>query len=207
MLSGEQWVGYRVRASTHRILQPGERRHDARETGGSAYSTGTIRCYRPSSNEHLVVFDDPLLQPQWVVCQKSSIDVLLGEEGAKVTADGTEAPMEDIAASSEFPLTVSKGQMVDYTEQCSCVLCTGALVQGTFRRCTKCGLKCHSYCISEDTPTAAVAESSSSVSHYWPASTALPWTCWNCVGTSLDLSLLCLSFISHFFSNRQFFIF
>lgn len=185
-LSGEQWVGYRVRASTHRILQPGERRHDSRDAGGSAYSTGTVKCYRPSSGEHLVVFDDPMLQPQWVVCQKSSIDVLLGEEGAKPTSEGAAGTGgTGTVATSVFPLTVCKGQSVDYSEQCNCVLCDSALAQGTFRRCTKCGMKCHSYCLSEDA-TAPGAESS--VPSYWPASTALPWTCWNCVGELLSVT-------------------
>lgn len=182
-LSGEQWVGYRVRASTHRILQPGERRVDARDAGGSAYSTGTVKCYRPSSGEHLVVFDDHMLQPQWVVCQKSQIDVLLGEEGAKPSSEGAVAAEPGIAAACTFHLTVCKGQAVDYSVQCNCVLCDNALVQGTFRRCTKCGLKCHSYCLIEDT---AAPGAESAVPQYWPVSTALPWTCWNCVGEFME---------------------
>ena len=149
-LRGKQWVGQRVRTSTHRVLPPaalaqqqlqqvsvatsqessgvsGRRKKAPRQGGGfrddggggvsgggsgggggvggegsvekllqlqleqqrleqqwarvmgSAYSIGTVGHYCQGIGEHLVLFDEDALQPQWVVCQKSTVDVLLDD--------------------------------------------------------------------------------------------------------------------------------
>jgi hypothetical protein len=172
-LHDEQWVGHRVRASTHRIVQRGESRSEVLELG-CAYSLGTIQCYRPGTGEHLVVFDDPLLQPQWVVCQKSTVDVLF-EAGEAGQTDGAHA-MRD-RSRPRLPPGVAEG---DYSAQCECVLCDGALVAGSFKECEECGMKCHSYCAGEEASSKGPAAGSSA--QQWGASAAVPWTCWNCVG-------------------------
>ena len=181
-LSGEQWVGHRVRASTHRIVQRGESRTEVLEQG-SAYSAGKVVLFQPSSGEHFVVFDDPLLQPQWVVCQKSAIDVLLGEDEAAPVASEESADSNGVADKAVVPVrkwphlhsnnSTNSADCVDYSEQCACVLCQGELVRGDHKRCEKCGLRCHTYCLPEEPDAVAQA---------WATSSNLPWTCWNCVG-------------------------
>ena len=194
VLSGEQWVGSRVRASTHRIVQLGECRSEVLEQG-SAYSAGVVRLFQPASGEHLVVFDDPLLQPQWVVCQKSCIDVLLGaDETAHTTVTGGNGRNTDGSSSSNSGGEVGDGgctapstehwphrhsnqpDSVDYSKQCACVLCEGELVRGSYKSCEKCALKCHTYCIPDD------SNSDASRPQLWATSSNVPWTCWNCQG-------------------------
>ena len=41
---------------------------------------GTIKQYYAASNVHLVVFDEPYLQPQWVKAVTEDVDILLGSE-------------------------------------------------------------------------------------------------------------------------------
>jgi hypothetical protein len=179
VLQGEQWVGYRVRAATHRIVQRGESRSEVLEQG-SAYSVGTVRCYRPSTGEHLVVFDDPLLQPQWLECKKSTIDVLFScseanaAPGAGATASGS---------SSNAMICAPCGDKADtnYSHQTDCVLCDVPLNPGTFKQCETCGMKCHTYCTGEDFGKTVAGTSSASAQH-WATSTVVPWKCWNCIG-------------------------
>ena len=228
-LSAEQWLGHRVRAATRRIMQAGESASEVLEQGNavSVYSTGTVRLYRPSTGEHLVVFDEPLLQPVWLVCQKSTIDVLLGaEETAPTTSSSAAAgecstALQDSAnnnnssssssggngnssnrtqVDSEEQMIIPGSDITDFSHQCACTLCKGALPalhkgrELGVKRCTKCDMKCHSYCVSDDSAFSVsvsnnTSSSSSSTSgtstaaqQNWANSSALPWTCWNCVG-------------------------
>jgi len=185
-LSGEQWVGHRVRASTHRIVQLGESRSVVLEQG-SAYSAGRVALFQPGSGEHLVIFDDPLLQPQWVVCQKSCIDVLLGADEAghaesTSSGSGSSGGSDAISTTSEpVPHLHPLGdKAVDYSHQCACALCQGELAHGSYKRCEKCDLKCHTYCIPEEAVVDAAA-----ATQQWAAASNLPWTCWNCIGNIL----------------------
>lgn len=185
-LSGEQWVGHRVRASTHRIVQLGESRSVVLEQG-SAYSAGRVALYQPGSGEHFVIFDDPLLQPQWVVCQKSCIDVLLGADEAGHTEHTSGGSSADGAAAKPEPvphLHPAGDKDVDYSSQCACALCQGELVRDSYKRCEKCDLKCHTYCIPEEAVVDAAA-----ATKQWAAASNLPWTCWNCIGTIVLLQV------------------
>lgn len=194
-LHGDQWVGHRVRAATHRIVQRGENRSQVLEQG-SAYSVGTIRRFRPSTGEHLVVFDDALLQPQWVECRKSTIDVLLGANAARADADPSLAARPSsstnaVASGSSDVVTCvpcgapgshsSGHDGADYTHQKDCVLCACSLEVGTVKQCEGCRMKCHTYCAAEETGKAPTAANSSSA-HHWGTSSVVPWKCWNCVG-------------------------
>ncbi|KAJ1413177.1 hypothetical protein B484DRAFT_402104 [Ochromonadaceae sp. CCMP2298] len=164
-LSGEQWVGMRVRASTHRLVQAGE----SRETvlgQGSAYSVGTVARYRPSSGMHLVVFDTEALQPQWVLCQRGSVEILLGAD-----AGGDE--------SSLPPATrrLMEGARVKSADMCA--LCHSRL-DSLAQTCSQCSVSAHRYCIDEEGGVSGPDN----------------WVCWDCtvcfgcVGTSWDKSLL-----------------
>jgi len=77
-------LGLRVRALTQRLVRPKDT--DRSMTAFSAKCVGTITKYSPATEEHLVVFDEEVLQPQWLVSRNEEMDVTLGSE-----SDQTEA--------------------------------------------------------------------------------------------------------------------
>lgn len=102
--------------STHRIVQQHEVLKDVAEQG-SAYSVGTITQFCSSSGEHYVVFDDCRLQPQWIILQKSTADVLFGFEDSKTSCHTiiAAAPHESSVSESE-PLTLLPQQQQQQVE-------------------------------------------------------------------------------------------
>jgi hypothetical protein len=239
-LSGSQWLGLRVRASACRVSSLSEiHRSDSycysssasssssSSAAATSYSIGTIRQHRPSSGMHLVVFDDPQLQAQWVKCQKSSIELILDTDSASTCASGefalaqstkaaTDVKSESTSTSSSSSSTamtvaVAGDAMAgnwlqhldthsecDYSKSRSCALCLNQLMMGTFKRCSECGLKCHTSCIPpselSDGGAGSSAEGGASQSQQWGTSTGLPWTCWNCSGKELRQIFLGLIF-------------
>ena len=200
-------MGYRVRAATHRIVQRGESRSEVLQQG-SAYSVGTVRCFCPGAGKHLVVFDDALLQPQWVQCNKSTIDVLFGSDEASAPSGGNgnsdavtpylcagPPSLESIAHNTNSDST--SNMRPSYAKQCDCVLCVRPLTPGSFKQCEDCGLKCHTYCATEEAALTAPnpsnnSNSGSSSNRQWNHSTSVPWKCWNCQSTC------CISFLFFF---------
>ena len=203
-LYGEQWVGYRVRTATHRIVQRGESRSEVLECG-SVYSIGTIRSYCPGSGEHFVVFDDVLLQPQWITCQKSTVDVLFGVDETTPIVGNTSntdeiAPIVGNTSNTDEIATVvgntssnntqciwspthpmcGNGGYLDSIHVNGCLMCQRELAPGSYKRCERCGVKCHTYCAAEETSSGSKADGVGNQA--WSASSAVPWTCWNCVG-------------------------
>ena len=155
---GSDWLGVRVRASTHRVFLPDEQelaagyssKDDTGNTvdmgGASAASSsssteisskmssrrqgmvgeksvlrpppvervmvrciGTIVRYCASASQHLVVFDDALLQPQWVRSRPDEIDVLLGPEASEYYGSGPLRSTNETAIHpySNVPLLLS----------------------------------------------------------------------------------------------------
>ena len=77
VLRGPDWIGLRVRALAHRLVKYGESEEQA-VLDGVAKCEGTIVSYCGPTDEHFVVFDNPLLQATWIRGEPSSIDVLIG---------------------------------------------------------------------------------------------------------------------------------
>lgn len=77
VLRGPDWIGLRVRALAHRLVKHGESSEQT-ALDGVAKCEGTIVSYCGPSDEHFVVFDNPLLQSVWIRCEPSSIDALIG---------------------------------------------------------------------------------------------------------------------------------
>lgn len=178
-LIGEQWIGLRVRASTHSVFSEGadlassssssdgkhysNRRHHTNGGGGAtaeAMCTGTVIHYCGVSNQHFIVFDDEGLQPQWVTAQKGVVDVLIGP--------GETLPP---SAASEIALRTLKAEG-------DCALCglsvlneDGTLQSSDVKHCRCCSLVCHGYCTPLFTSYALENEPH--------------WTCWNCNGKAL----------------------
>lgn len=75
-LKGEQWVGLRVRAKTNRKVSITASEINT-VAAASVWCLGTVTKYCPKSATYLVVFDEPCLQPQWVMMQKGIVDVIV----------------------------------------------------------------------------------------------------------------------------------
>ena len=76
VMIGNELLGLRVRALTHRLV----RSNDNSGAPFSAKCVGTIATYSQATEEHLVIFDEDLLQPQWLVSRNEEMDVTLGRE-------------------------------------------------------------------------------------------------------------------------------
>lgn len=175
ILTGEQWIGLRVRASTHSVFADADSGGNSSAAGDVRYGnrrqsnnpavphhpaqeamcTGTVVQYCGVTNQHFIVFDDEGLQPQWVTAQKGVMDVLIGP--------GEWLPP---SAASELALRSPKGRT-------DCHLCGLSLLNedgspplaADVRHCDCCSLVCHTYCVpsfslNQENPTG--------------------WTCWNC---------------------------
>lgn len=180
-LIGEQWIGLRVRASTHSIFgEAGDLASSSSSNDGRHYSyrraashvestvgatkamcTGTVVQYCGLTDQHFVVFDDEGLQPQWVVAEKGVMDILIG-------------PDEALPASpaGELALRPEKGPR-------DCVLCglamlseNGTPLTSDFKSCSCCSLICHTYCAPS-----LILEPEDQAG----------WVCWNC-----NCKLLCI---------------
>ena len=115
-LVGAEWVGVRVRASTHRIITPEDLQEDYRMVEPlMVRCIGKIVSYNASADQHLVVFDEPLLQPQWVRTRPENIDVLLGPESSgynepmRITsAICLHSDREDVSSSSSSSMQTTE---------------------------------------------------------------------------------------------------
>lgn len=76
VMIGNELLGLRVRALTHRLV----RSNDNDRATFSAKCVGTIANYSQATEEHLVIFDEEMLQPQWLVSRNEEMDVTLGRE-------------------------------------------------------------------------------------------------------------------------------
>jgi hypothetical protein len=77
-LQGDDWIGVRVRASTHRLQYGNNNSQNRSLACEQVRCQGTIVSYCAGINKHFIVFDEPLLKPKWVTCTSSEIDVLIG---------------------------------------------------------------------------------------------------------------------------------
>lgn len=142
------------------------------ETGcytGPAYCVGTVKEYCPSLNSHFVVFDEPPLQPRWLVCQRNCVDILVGQPGPPGTA------LEERVSDNDE----------DYNGPSNCSLCrrdaaAAAAAGAETLSCVSCRKLCHSYCLPPLTfpDAAAVAKKERASS----AQLASSWRCWDCIG-------------------------
>ena len=183
-LLGDDWIGIRVRSSSHRAVDG-----TGRELQGVFASVGTIVAYCPSTFEHLVVFDEEHLQPRWLVCQKSTVEVLLGAERADMQSCSTDSvPSIESSAVTRFQRSV-----VD-SKDSICFLCKGCdvhsiknKVHGSLKQCFKCNLRSHSYCIpnltySPSSSTPIYQHNSNNPAVDLHSSQSQMWACWNCTG-------------------------
>lgn len=126
LLKGDDWLGLRLRAPTHRILTKAEKRNQYQQAPvESAYCTGTVKAFCPLVHEYLIVFDEEQLQPQWVDL-KGKVELLVGPTQLQVSKS---AVCEQIHGSEQ------------------CTLCNYSCVDSDAVQCTQCQTFCHSYCI------------------------------------------------------------
>jgi len=190
-LHGDQWVGLRVRSSPNRTADGAQ----AGELQGLG-SVGTIAAYCPSSFEHLLVFDEEYLQPRWLVCQKGSVEVLLGErEGAAAEEEESSSPTTTVVPSIG-------GHSSESQMDSNCTLCHGfnlclskgqsKAINSSLKHCYNCNLTVHPYCIpnltyspTSLTPINQRRGGNSSISSAPPPPlqcSSSMWACWKCTG-------------------------
>lgn len=187
-LHGDQWVGLRVRSSPNRAA-------DGAQTGElqGLGSVGTIAAYCPSSFEHLLVFDEEHLQPRWLVCQKGSVEVLLGEKGCAAAAE------EQSSSPTTTVVPSNGGHSSESQMDSNCTLCHGfnlhhskglGKASSSLKHCCNCNMSVHPYCIpnltyspTSLTPINQRRGGNSSISSIPPpqSSTSM-WACWKCTG-------------------------
>ena len=165
-LVGSEWVGVRVRASTHRIITPEELQEDdfGMVEPVMVRCIGKIVSYNASADQHLVVFDESLLQPQWVRARPESIDVLLGPESSGYNEPVRIASLiclhtdpEALSSSSSLhaadahPMPLSAPCLVCGTAVNACApndesSCSAA-VDSPSLKCRDCSRFCHEKCL------------------------------------------------------------
>lgn len=193
-MKGEDWVGVRVRAETHRALSKNERiRYSVgNATINKALCFGTITKYCPSSNECFVVFDVPGLQPQWVTCVKGQVEILVGaseyssanalltnsetsssseKADSNKTSDIIEEKTKDELNLSTEDSTMQVPSEDDIEKMKPCELChLECRFSDAIFSCSVCNLSCHSHCIPPNGLRPLNEQSKAKT----------PSKCWNC---------------------------
>ena len=162
-LVGPEWVGVRVRASTHRIITPEELQEDfGMVETAMVRCTGKIVKYNASTDQHLVIFDEYLLQPQWVRARPENIDVLLGPESSEYNEPLRISSMTDLHMGRDVLSSSSSIQATDVhpiPRSALCLVCGTAVCvnasapndESAFHspslKCRDCSRFCHEKCL------------------------------------------------------------
>lgn len=157
ILSGRQWLGIRVRAVTHRI--------NLTYQSITAYSVGTIADYCPSLDKHLVLFDEEYLQPQWLRCERKTVEL----EPDNSLKGGNPPELEEQIFEFSNPLAKVRAAAALIDSCFPCKYCGLEVANKLLMRCSGCSSCCHSYCMPPITyPTE-------------PKTGKSQWLCPNCV--------------------------
>jgi hypothetical protein len=161
-LQGDKWIGMRVRTSTHRIK---DSESDAIPV--SAKCVGTIVNYCPNTDRHLVIFDQDLLQPQWIQMNtesngKRDVELLLAPD--EVMEDASEA-----FHRCQGPVGAHDCGLCGLGTSDQDRLPASQLT--ALHSCQSCNQHYHSYCYPEVDDT---------VPSFWRY-----WCCWKCIRCDL----------------------
>jgi hypothetical protein len=167
-LQGEQWVGARVRASTHRIFSKLER---SRMSGPPpcVYCSGTVLQHCPNLDKQLIVFGERL-QPLWTQCSSGDVELLLelpqrlDDATATTNSTSSNSDDEEDVEVKEKVLAVrtsarrhssdtsndNASNSVSVIESSCCSLCKlGISVEDNALACNTCNRQFHDFCLPD----------------------------------------------------------
>ena len=150
---------------------------------GSAFCVGTVSQYCPSIDQHLVLFDELVLQPQWVSCNRSTVDLLAGYPASAAVLP---PPRPKTLIFEEGEESIRANSI--------CMVCELRLDADQLS-CSTCARNCHRRCLPPLKFPAPVAPSMTPTvgrkkTNALRASALTTWTCWSCVGNKYFMWLV-----------------
>lgn len=184
-VKGEDLIGVRVRASSHRLFDKDDTIEGIKYSGGYGKCVGTIAHYCPANELHFVVFDEESVQPQWISCRNSDVEIILPTNAdTHITTSKTMS----LALRSNISRGVTE---VTIEPNNSCMVCgrddCDAIGpknndHNKLYKCVDCHHQYHRFCFPAECAPICVT-SHHSKNHLWNKC----WKCVKCFGCGSDI--------------------
>jgi hypothetical protein len=184
-VKGDDLIGVRVFASSHRLFDKDDTIVAIKYSGGYCKFSGTIAHYCPANELHFVVFDEEFVQPQWISCRNSDVEIIF-----PTSADAHVETSKTMSLALNG--SISRGVTdVVAGSSCNCMVCgrddsdaVGSKNNDNNKlyKCVDCYQQYHRYCFPSECASIYVT-SHHTKNQLWNKC----WKCVKCYGCGSDI--------------------
>lgn len=184
-VKGDDLIGVRVLASSHRLFDKDDTIVAIKYSGGYCKFSGTIAHYCPANELHFVVFDEEFVQPQWISCRNSDVEIIF-----PTSADAHVETSKTMSLALNGSISRGVTDVVAGTS-CNCMVCgrddsdaVGSKNNDNNKlyKCVDCYQQYHRYCFPSECASIYVT-SHHTKNQLWNKC----WKCVKCYGCGSDI--------------------